>query len=152
LADANAIIAHLRAVFMDNFHIEVPSADTDLLETGMLDSLQLVQLLLLLEQHFGFRIPIDRLELDDLRSIARIARLVIPSAAAADPSPAHQPFRATEPGPANSKASASEFRPRPTEPCASRANERDGIAGFSLIGSPQGPIRVEPPDSAVDRQ
>jgi acyl carrier protein len=93
LAQANAVIEHLRAVFVHSFHIEVPSADTDLLETGMLDSLQLVQLLLLLEQHFGFRIPIDQLELDDLRSIARIARLVVPSAAAADPSPAHPPAR-----------------------------------------------------------
>jgi methoxymalonate biosynthesis acyl carrier protein len=152
LADTNAIIEQLRAVFMDSFHIEVASADTDLLETGMLDSLQLVELLLLLEQQLGFRVPIDQLELDDLRSIARLARLVVPSAAAADPSPAHPPSRASGQGATNSKASAPAFRPRASEPCAHRATERNGIAGFSLIGSPQGTACVESPDSAVDRQ
>jgi acyl carrier protein len=149
LAEANAIIEQLRAVFMDSFHIEVPSADTDLLETGVLDSLQLVELLLLLEQHFGFRVPIVHLELDDLRTIARLARLVVPFAAA-DPSPAHPLSRATGQGPANIKAGAPAFRPVPTEPCADRASERNRVTGFSSIGSPQSPVRVEPADSAVD--
>src|SRR5258708_13793514 len=72
----NAIIRRLGALFVESLHIEVPSADTDLFETGILDSLQLVALLLQLEQRFGFKIKIDDIDLDDLRTLARIARLV----------------------------------------------------------------------------
>ncbi len=74
--NANAIIERLGALFVESFHIEVPSPDTDLLETGILDSLQFVELLVQLEQRFGFRIKIDDIDLDDLRTLARIARVV----------------------------------------------------------------------------
>lgn len=74
--DANAVIGRLSALFTESFHIEVPSPDTDLVETGILDSFQFVELLLQLEQHFGFRIRIEDIDLDDLRTLARIARLV----------------------------------------------------------------------------
>ncbi len=84
MTDSNAIIGRLGALFAESFHIEVPSPDTDLVETGMLDSFQFVELLLQLEQHFGFRIKIEDIDLDDLRTLARIARLVAVSGAAAD--------------------------------------------------------------------
>jgi D-alanine--poly(phosphoribitol) ligase subunit 2 len=77
LTDTNAIIERLGAVFVESFHIEVPSADIDLLESGILDSFQMVQLLFELEQRFGFRIKIEDIELDDLRTLSRIARLVV---------------------------------------------------------------------------
>lgn len=80
--DANAIIGRLDALFLESFHIEVPSPDTDLVETGILDSLQFVELLLQLEQHFGFRIKIEDIDLDDLRTLTRIARLVAAGGAA----------------------------------------------------------------------
>ena len=76
MTDANAIIERLGALFVESFHIEVPSSDTDLLETGILDSFQFVELLFQLEQEFGLRIKIDNIDLDDLRTLARIARLV----------------------------------------------------------------------------
>jgi D-alanine--poly(phosphoribitol) ligase subunit 2 len=76
LNDANAIIRRLDALFLECFHVEVPSPDTDLLETGVLDSLQFVELLLQLEQRFGFRVKVEDINLDDLRTLARIARLV----------------------------------------------------------------------------
>jgi len=88
--DANAIIERLGAVFAESFHIEIPSPDTDLLETGILDSFQFVELLMQLEQHFGLRIKIDDIDLDDLRTLARIARLVA-NGGAAGPSAA-RPF------------------------------------------------------------
>ena len=64
------------ALFRDELHIEVPSPDTDLFETGLIDSLQLVLLLLQLEQRLGVRIPLDEVELEDLRSVDRLARVV----------------------------------------------------------------------------
>jgi len=88
LTDANAIIERLGALFVESFHVEVPSSDTDLLESGILDSFQLVELLLELEQRFGFRIKIENIELDDLRTLARIARLVAANGRAADQSAA----------------------------------------------------------------
>ncbi|HLX79242.1 MAG TPA: acyl carrier protein [Burkholderiales bacterium] len=91
MSDQNAVIERLRVLFFERFHVEVPSPDTDLLETGMLDSLQLVELLLEIEQEFGLRISIDAIELDDLRSLARLARVLgAPESPARDPS--WQPF------------------------------------------------------------
>jgi D-alanine--poly(phosphoribitol) ligase subunit 2 len=84
LTDTNAIIERLGAVFVESFHIEVPSADIDLLESGILDSFQFVELLVELEQRFGFRIKIEDIDLDDLRTLSRIARLVAVNGAAAD--------------------------------------------------------------------
>ena len=79
------ILERLGAVFVESFHIEVPSADTDLLESGILDSFQMVELLSELEQRFGFRINIEHIELDDLRTLSRIARLVAVNGATAEP-------------------------------------------------------------------
>jgi methoxymalonate biosynthesis acyl carrier protein len=83
LTDTHAIIERLGAVFVESLHIEVPSADTDLLESGILDSFQMVQLLLELEQRFAFRIKLEDIDLDDLRTLSRIARLVAANGAAA---------------------------------------------------------------------
>ena len=79
------ILERLGAVFVESFHIEVPSADLDLLESGILDSFQMVELLSELEQRFGFRINIEHIELDDLRTLSRIARLVAVNGATAEP-------------------------------------------------------------------
>jgi methoxymalonate biosynthesis acyl carrier protein len=71
-----AIVRELSAVFRDKLFIEVPAADTDLIDSGLLDSLQLVQLLLHVEQDLGYRIPLDEIDLDDLRSLERLARVI----------------------------------------------------------------------------
>ena len=80
----NAIIGRLGVLFTETFHIEIPSPDTDLLESGILDSFQFVELLLCLEQNFSLRIKIDDIDLEDLRTLARIARLVDSSREAAE--------------------------------------------------------------------
>lgn len=87
MTDTNAIIRRLGALFVESLHIEVPSADTDLFETGILDSLQLVELLVQIEQRFGFRIKIEDIDLDDLRTLARIARLLAAHVGASEASP-----------------------------------------------------------------
>ena len=73
---SDAIVRRLADVFVENLHVEPPSPDTDLFESGLLDSLQLVELLLQLERRFGVQIAIESIDLDNLRTLARIARLV----------------------------------------------------------------------------
>jgi acyl carrier protein len=60
----------------DQLLVEVNSPDDDLLATGILDSLTLVQLLFDLERRFGVTIPLEELEIDDFRSVNSITRLV----------------------------------------------------------------------------
>jgi acyl carrier protein len=71
-----SLVRDLCALFADKLSIDVPAPETDLIEGGLLDSLRLVELLLEIEAGLGHRIPIDEIELDDLRSVSRIARLI----------------------------------------------------------------------------
>ena len=73
LADLRAEVA---AVFAHTLKIEVSSLDTDLLATGLLDSLGFVDLLLELERRCGVRVALESVEPEDFRSIARIAEFV----------------------------------------------------------------------------
>lgn len=66
----------LTRMFEERLHVEVPSVETDLLETGRLDSLGFVDLLVHLEREFGTEVSPADLELDNFRSIARIAAFV----------------------------------------------------------------------------
>lgn len=84
MSETKSIIERLGALFAESFHIELPSPDTDLLETGILDSFQLVELVYQLEQRFGSRIAIDDIDLEDLRTVSRIARLVAAHSGTAD--------------------------------------------------------------------
>jgi methoxymalonate biosynthesis acyl carrier protein len=63
-------------LFLEKLNLEVPAPDTDLLETGMVDSLTFVELLLLLEQNFGLDVSIDELEIDNFRSVTSIATFI----------------------------------------------------------------------------
>lgn len=72
----NGLQQQLTALFAQKLNLEVPSVETDLIGTGLLDSLALVDLLAHLEETFGISISIDDLELDNFRSIAGIADFV----------------------------------------------------------------------------
>jgi D-alanine--poly(phosphoribitol) ligase subunit 2 len=54
----------------------VDSPDVDLLETGLIDSIGLVELILQLEDRFGVSLPMDALEIADFRSINTITDLI----------------------------------------------------------------------------
>lgn len=71
------IYDQIAALFSQKLNLEVPSMDADLVETGLLDSLIFVELLQHLEVEFGRKIPIENLEIDNFRSIAKIAEFVI---------------------------------------------------------------------------
>lgn len=71
-----SVVDELSALFEQALQIEVPGPHTDLIDSGLLDSLQLVQLLLQIEERMGARIPLDEVDLEDLRSIGRLAALI----------------------------------------------------------------------------
>ncbi len=75
-----SLLAKLNALFLDKLNVKVPGPDTDLIESRLLDSLQIVELLVQIEQQFGLRLELDRVDFDDLRSLTRIARLIDASA------------------------------------------------------------------------
>jgi acyl carrier protein len=70
------LISQVSRVIAEKLMLEVNSPEEDLLSSGAIDSLSLIQLLVNLEEYFGVRIPLDELEIEDLRSIQSIARLI----------------------------------------------------------------------------
>jgi acyl carrier protein len=74
--DSEVLHARLKAFFSEELSVEVSSVDTDLAQTGILDSLALVELLTYIEKEFGTEISLDNVEIEDFRSIARIAEYV----------------------------------------------------------------------------
>jgi acyl carrier protein len=76
MIEHNGVHQKLTELFAKKLSLEVSSVDTDLVETGLLDSLALVELLAQLDETFGVSISIDDLELENFRSIASIAGFV----------------------------------------------------------------------------
>lgn len=71
--------------FLENLHLEIPSPETDLFETGVLDSLGFVELVLHLEQEFGVKITLEQVEIDNFRSVERIAAFLLNGGGATQP-------------------------------------------------------------------
>ena len=61
---------------LEELDLMVPCSDTDLVETGLLDSLSLVSLLAHLEEEFGLEISLDDLDISNFSSIRNIAAFV----------------------------------------------------------------------------
>ena len=76
MSDSNRLRERIGGVIAGALHIEVASFDTDLFDTGVLDSLAFVELLVQLEQEFGVTTSVDDLEADNFRSIASIADFI----------------------------------------------------------------------------
>jgi acyl carrier protein len=85
MADTNTLPERIAAIFAGALHLEVPDHDTDLFETGVLDSLAFVELLLQLELEFGVTTTVDDLDVETFRSIACIAEFVRTRAASGSP-------------------------------------------------------------------
>ncbi len=73
----NGVERQLLTLVSKRVTMEIPSAEIDLIEMGIIDSLALVDLLLRIEEEFGVRIPLEELEIDDLRSVARLAQVIV---------------------------------------------------------------------------
>ena len=70
------VASQVQALLAEKLFVTVESHETDLLAAGILDSLTLVQMVMHLEEHFGLRVSVEDLEIEDLRSIHAISHLV----------------------------------------------------------------------------
>jgi acyl carrier protein len=77
MPDALTAARRIADLFVGKLGLEVPSGQTDLFETGALDSMAFVELLALLEEEFGVEVSLDDIEIDTFRSIERIAAYVV---------------------------------------------------------------------------
>lgn len=76
MADPEVLRDRIARIFATEMNLTVPSDDTDLFETGIVDSLSFVTLLAQLEEEFGLTTSLDDLEFDNFRTIARIAEFI----------------------------------------------------------------------------
>lgn len=75
-AEDGALIGELQLIFRDEFASIVTDPDQDLFQSGVLDSMALVQLILRVESRFGISLPLQSVELSSFGSIRTIANLV----------------------------------------------------------------------------
>ena len=76
MSNADALHNRITRLLATSMNLEVPSADTDLFEAGLLDSLAFVELLIHLEREFGVTTSVDDLKVDNFDSVAHIAAYV----------------------------------------------------------------------------
>jgi acyl carrier protein len=72
-------VAQVQRLFREVLNVEVPSVDTDVIETGLLDSLALVELLTAIEQEFEVELPLDDLEVESFRTVETVAAFIAQS-------------------------------------------------------------------------
>jgi methoxymalonate biosynthesis acyl carrier protein len=83
MADRADIQRRIAGWFLQSLGLEIPTPETDLFETGVLDSLAFVELLLQLERDFGVKIALDEVEIDHFKSVERIATFLLNGGTAA---------------------------------------------------------------------
>ena len=76
MSDRAGTIPTIRRLVLDVLHVEVVDDDADLIETGVLDSLALVELIFQIERVWGVSIELDELTIDAFRSVRGIAALI----------------------------------------------------------------------------
>jgi acyl carrier protein len=74
--EREVVVERVLRLFGDELSIDVASPTTDLIETGLLDSLALVELLAAVEIEFGIDVPLDEIELEQVRTLQRLTDLV----------------------------------------------------------------------------
>jgi acyl carrier protein len=76
MATGFTTIDRVRLLIQDALSVDVPDGDTDLIESGLIDSLGLVTMIVEIEQEFRVELPLDDLDVDRFRSVNRIAEFL----------------------------------------------------------------------------
>jgi acyl carrier protein len=67
--------SRVHRIFRDGLELQV-EIETDVIASGMLDSLAFVRLLVSLEEEFGLEVNLAEMDLEDFSSVSSVARLV----------------------------------------------------------------------------
>jgi D-alanine--poly(phosphoribitol) ligase subunit 2 len=76
MAAGSTTVERVQLLIRDALSVDVPDGDTDLIESGLLDSLALVTLIVEIEQEFGVELPLDDFDVNRFRSVQRIAEFL----------------------------------------------------------------------------
>jgi len=76
MAIGSTVLDRIRLVVEASLNVALPDNAADLIDSGFMDSLGLVTLIASLEEEVGVDVPLDDFEIDDFRSIDRIAAFV----------------------------------------------------------------------------
>jgi D-alanine--poly(phosphoribitol) ligase subunit 2 len=66
----------IQVLIEDALSVDVPDADTDLIDSGLIDSLALVTMIVEIEQEFHVELRLDELDVDRFRSVNSIAEFL----------------------------------------------------------------------------
>ena len=72
-------VDRVRLLIGDVLSIEVPNGNTDMIDSGLLDSLGLVSLIAEIEHEFQLELSLEDLDVNQFRSADRIAQLLAAS-------------------------------------------------------------------------
>ena len=76
MLETDHLESELREVFEEELGLSPPANDTDLFESGIMDSLTFVNMLVSIERKFGLVVKLESLELDNFRCLTSIARFI----------------------------------------------------------------------------
>jgi methoxymalonate biosynthesis acyl carrier protein len=76
ILDDVASLQGIAQLFVKELNVEVPSIETDLIETGILDSLTFLELLVQIEKRFSIKVCMEELDIESFRSIPKIVAFV----------------------------------------------------------------------------
>jgi methoxymalonate biosynthesis acyl carrier protein len=71
-----SITSRVLRIFPEKMNLESPAPDADLFDIGVLDSITFIDLLLHLDGEFGIKCSLENLEIENFRSVNRIAQLI----------------------------------------------------------------------------
>ena len=70
------IRSRITELIRDRLSVDPLAADTDLIESGLLDSLALVMLIAAIEETFACELPLEDFDIECFRSVERIFRFL----------------------------------------------------------------------------
>ena len=76
MAELENLRTGILEIFFERFDTRLASAEVDLLEERLVDSVKLVDLVLEIEQRFGVTLPFEELEIEDFRTVTRLAERI----------------------------------------------------------------------------
>ncbi|HSN18149.1 MAG TPA: acyl carrier protein [Gammaproteobacteria bacterium] len=73
MSEPHSALSRINDLFEHTLGLPAPGPDTDLFDSGSIDSLDFAELLIKLEEEFGFHVSFEEMDMDRFRSMSRIA-------------------------------------------------------------------------------